>query len=94
MARVSIEGVAAAKSLLKNLVQEEIREIETTLASEIRKRTPIDSGRARRGWQKRNKEVRNDVPYIRRLENGYSSQARNGFTNQAVTATVNKRKTK
>ena len=93
MARISVEGVAAAKRMLQNLVREEIRELEDTLVSEIRKRTPIDQGRARRGWQKRTKEVRNDVPYIRRLENGYSRQAPKGFTQQAVRATVNKRKT-
>lgn len=94
MARITVEGVAKAKAMLKKVVDDELDALSTTLASEIRKRTPIDTGRARSGWQKRKDEVRNEVPYIRRLENGYSSQARRGFTQQAVTATVNKRKTK
>lgn len=94
MQKITVEGVAAAKRMLRDVVQQEIVEIGDTLSSEIRRRTPIDTGRARRGWQNRKTEVRNDVPYIRRLENGYSSQARQGFTQQAVRATVNKRKTK
>lgn len=89
---VSVEGVAQAKAMLRKLVQDEITEIEETYKSEVRRRTPIDTGRARRGWQSRNKEISNSVPYIRRLENGYSKQAPRGFVNQAVNATVNKRK--
>ena len=50
------------------------------------------NGRARNGWKERTSgrdlEVRNTVDYIERLEKGYSSQARNGFTQQAITTAV------
>lgn len=94
MQRVTVEGVAAAKAMLDRVIKDEIQGIKDDLSSEIRRRTPIDSGRARAGWQQRKSEVRNEVPYIRRLENGWSKQAPRGFTKQAVNATVNKRKTK
>ena len=94
MPKITVEGVAAAKAMLNKVIDQEIDALSTTLASEIRKRTPIDQGRARAGWQKRKDEVRNEVPYIRRLENGWSKQAPRGFTKQAVNATINKRKTK
>ena len=55
-------------------------------------RTPIDTGRARRGWQQRQtgtqKILDNQVPYIERLERGWSKQAPNGFVNQAIQATI------
>lgn len=92
--RITVEGVSEMKRALQRLIDDEIEALGEEYTSQVRRRTPIDTGRARRGWQKRTKEIRNDVPYIRRLENGYSSQARNGFVNQAVTATINKRKTR
>lgn len=92
--RITVEGVSEMKRALQRLIDDEIEALGDEYQSQVRRRTPIDTGRARRGWQKRTKEIRNEVPYIRRLENGYSSQARNGFVNQAVTATINKRKTR
>jgi L-arabinose isomerase len=91
---MTVEGVSELKKLLKKIADEEIEAIGDEYQSQVRRRTPIDTGRARRGWQKRTKEIRNEVPYIRRLENGYSAQAPRGFVKQSVTATINKRKTK
>lgn len=63
------------------------------LADNLVKRTPIDSGRAKRGW-KRLKEfefngqaqtvIRNDVPYIGVLDKGTSKQAPNGIVEPSV----------
>lgn len=74
-------------------VQAAIRTVKADLMPEIQKevasRTPIDTGRARRGWQQRSQTmVKNDVPYIERLEKGYSRQAPNGFVNQGIRAAV------
>jgi hypothetical protein len=55
-------------------------------------RTPIDTGQARRGWQTRQNSVENRVPYIERLERGWSKQAPTGFVNQAISATIDKTK--
>lgn len=78
-------------------VEKELQALADTLQSEIKSRTPIDKGRARRGWQQRSQSsstsVENRVPYIERLEKGYSKQAPRGFVNQSIKATINKRKT-
>jgi len=54
--------------------------------------TPIDQGRARRGWRKekrfRQTQVVNRVPYIDALEDGHSKQAPNGITGPAVRETL------
>ena len=79
-------------------IEQELEALQDTYQIEVRKRTPIDQGRARRGWQKRtqgsNRQVRNEVPYIERLEGGYSKQAPRGFVNQALKATINQRNRK
>ncbi len=70
--------------------------VATTFKSQVVPRTPIDTGRARRGWQQRQmgrqQIIENQVPYIERLERGYSRQAPRGFVKQAMTATINKTK--
>jgi len=80
---------------LEPLIEKELTALQNTYETEVKKRTPIDTGRARRGWQKRtqggSKQVRNEVPYIERLEDGYSKQAPRGFVNQALKATINQR---
>lgn len=54
--------------------------------------TPIDKGRARRGWRKektfRQTKVVNRVPYINELENGRSKQAPNGILTPAIRKTL------
>lgn len=71
-------------------------DLMTNVRTEVTARTPIDTGRARRGWQSRtsavSKSVVNNVPYIGALERGRSKQAPNGFVKQAMTAAVNKTK--
>jgi len=55
-------------------------------------KTPYKLGRASAGWNKKsNDTVQNKVPYISRLENGYSKkQAPKGFVKQAVNKTIRK----
>lgn len=77
-------SLEADQTRLKNLVND----LMTEVRSQVSVRTPIDTGRARRGWQKRNNVVENQVPYIVRLENGYSRQAPNGFVTQGITAAI------
>lgn len=60
-----------------------------------RQKTPIDQGRARRGWrlEKRFREQRivNRVPYIVPLENGHSKQAPNGILGPTIREISNRR---
>ena len=57
-----------------------------------RRLTPIDQGKARRGWRKeksfRQTSVVNRVPYIDALENGHSKQAPNGITRPTLRETL------
>jgi len=92
--KIQVEGIDKIDLFLKDVVDDIQEEVLTTLQSEIKKRTPIDTGQARRGWKKRTDSVRNDVPYIGRLERGYSRQAPKGFTKQAIRATIAKRKSR
>jgi hypothetical protein len=65
-----------------------VREISDDLHKEIKSRTPIDTGKARRGWKQKhrrnNSTVSNKVKYIQPLEDGHSKQAPKGFVNQSV----------
>jgi hypothetical protein len=47
--------------------------------------TPIKSGNARRGWTKGLKEIKNQVPYIGKLEAGASRQAPKGIIGPTLT---------
>jgi hypothetical protein len=95
---VTVTGIIAALQTIDKIVEQEKTALQDIYISEVRSRTPIDKGRARRGWQKRSqgkdKIISNKVPYIGRLEDGYSRQASKGFTQQAKTATLNKRKSR
>lgn len=91
---VEIKGVQGAVSMLKTTLQKELDSLASDLLVEIKQRTPIKTGEARRGWKKNKQQVSNRVPYIEQLERGRSRQAPDGFVRQAVTATVNKSKTR
>lgn len=79
---MSLQSVRAAVNTFKNDLMPEIQR-------EVASRTPIDTGRARRGWQQRGQSVvKNEVPYIGRLEKGYSRQAPNGFVKQGIGAAI------
>lgn len=77
-------------------LERDIDQVQSFILEEFRRqvipRTPIDTGQARRGWQTRQSSVENRVPYIERLEGGWSKQAPRGFVNQAISATINKTK--
>lgn len=93
---IDLQGDAAMMQKLKAEIDQFSTFVADTFKSEVVPRTPIDTGRARRGWQQRQlgsqQIIENQVPYIERLERGYSKQAPRGFVKQAVTATINKTK--
>jgi len=53
-----------------------------------RRKTPIQSGNARRGWKQTGRgkrtQVENRVPYIGRLDQGYSRQAPKGIVDPTI----------
>lgn len=72
------------------------RDLALEFKNQVVPRTPIDKGRARAGWKQRNiatqQIIENQVPYIERLEKGYSKQAPRGFVKQAIGAAIQKQK--
>ena len=93
---IDLKGDAQILARLRQEIDQFSQFVADTFRSEVVPRTPIDTGRARRGWQQRQlgrqQIIENQVPYIDRLERGYSRQAPRGFVRQAMTATINKTK--
>ena len=80
---------------LDKTVSRIIREVSDDLTKELRSRTPIDTGNARRGWKNRpgrkQATISNKVDYITYadedgigLEEGLSKQAPRGFVKQSI----------
>lgn len=74
MLKVEFVGAGSAiKSLQQQLVSETAK-LAQTVYTEVRNRTPVDTGRARSGWTKQNKPngfvVQNTVPYVPVLDKG------------------------
>lgn len=74
MFRVKFTGLGTATSGLKSVMRSEIQRLADAVYTEVRQRTPVDTGRAKAGW---NKNVRSDsftvsnaVPYIEVLDKG------------------------
>lgn len=53
-------------------------------------KTPVDTGQARRGWQRKKKGVLNNVEHVAYLEDGHSKQAPSGIA-RPVIKEINKR---
>jgi hypothetical protein len=88
---VSISGSSNSLKDLTDIKDKVITRLATVVSQELKSRTPIKSGNARRGWRESrsaDKTVENTVPYISRLESGYSRQAPRGFVKQSVAAAV------
>ena len=80
---------------LSNDVEQMVRQISQDLFDTVKRFTPVRSGRAKRSWRIRKErkysyEVSNRVPYIDRLDQGYSKQARGGITRPATTEVLNR----
>lgn len=86
--KVQVIGDTSAPGL-KAAVDRVIADLVPEVQDQIKRRTPIKTGQARRGWQTRQSTIENKVPYIERLEKGYSRQAPNGFVRQGITAAIN-----
>ena len=78
-------------------VSDTVRQVSRDLFAEVKRFTPVKSGRARKGWKFKQKNklhyrIANKVPYINRLDEGYSKQAPNGIVRPAVQEVARKTK--
>ena len=92
-----------ATSGLKKSIDQAVRLIATDLHKALRNKfgkiTPVRSGRARDSWKLRKKsksnyEVSNKVPYIERLDAGYSKQAPKGMTRPSLREVLSKNRSR
>lgn len=88
MLRASVKTSPSLRRKLNQAVDEGVEDIMEEYIDIARPLTPKDQGRARRAWhvegRGRNTEAVNDVPYARRLDEGYSKQAPRGMTKPAL----------
>lgn len=84
--KVTVKGSIDLNGMIKKIVDQ----ITDDLTSELKMRTPVDTGRARDGWiQNKGRGVNNitnSVPYIEELDKGHSDQAPDGIVNPAIEA--------
>lgn len=74
MFKVTVIGLSNLSKQLDNNLRSEVKRLADSLFTEVRDRTPVDTGTARSGWKKKvsdkNFEITNNVPYIGILDKG------------------------
>jgi hypothetical protein len=74
MFTVRFSGSQAAKSSLASAVRSEVQRLAAHVFTEVKQRTPVDTGHAKAGWKKNVKAdgftVSNAVPYVEVLDKG------------------------
>lgn len=103
---VSLTGVGIA-TILKRVRAKEARSLANTVFRGVKDRTPVDTGRAKRGWaiarQGRGYLIYNNVPYIGILDKGRhmtrrgmrgSTQAPKGMTKPTLASLSRKSRTR
>jgi len=94
--KIRVLGIDSAIKFMGTTSKDLVDATATLVQQTARSKTPIKSGRARRNWNKSTSRqgfrVENNVPYIGRLEEGYSKQAPQGIIGPTLREL--KRKTK
>jgi hypothetical protein len=68
----------------KGKILKGIERMEEDVHRDLQSGTPVDTGRARRGWTRTSEGSENRVPYINALDDGHSKQAPNGIVKPAL----------
>lgn len=72
--KIEFTNLSDTRRFLDQELRSEIKSLANTVFQEVRKRTPVDTGQAQRGWTNRvqntNFEIANNVPYIGILDKG------------------------
>jgi len=98
MIQLRVSSVGKTSKAMKKFIADEIDVFTDQLLKNLKStrpakpgsgKTPYKSGRASRGWNKQNNTIKNTVPYINRLDQGYSKeQAPRGFVKQSINKTI------
>jgi hypothetical protein len=88
---IKVSGVSKVLSEIstarKSMNGSEKRRILEHTVKALAATTPVDTGRARDGWNVTNRGIENPVPYVSELNEGSSQQAPAYFIEKAVLAT-------
>ena len=88
--------VSSTKTTIDELnkdIEKFIDGFTNTLQSNLKRETQKLTGRPSRGWNKpQNDTVSNTVPYINRLDEGWSRQKPRGFVKQTIRKTIRQSK--
>lgn len=72
--KVEITGLDRVRSNVNRTLGSEVRRLSDAVFKEVRANTPVDTGRARKGWRRqvsdRSFEITNAVPYVPVLDQG------------------------
>ncbi|MFO7482451.1 hypothetical protein [Oceanibaculum nanhaiense] len=82
--RLTVTGIEETGTALEAEIAETRDRLAASLLAELRAATPVETGRAREGWHLTETGIRNDVPYVGRLNAGSSRQAPAGFVEAAI----------
>lgn len=82
--RLTVTGLDKTEADLEAAIAETRDRLAVSLLTELRAATPVGTGRARDGWHLTETGLRNDVPYVERLNAGSSRQAPAGFVETAI----------
>lgn len=82
--RLTVTGLDETEADLETAITDTRDRLAVTVLEELRAATPVETGRAREGWHMTETGIRNDVPYVGRLNAGSSRQAPAGFVEAAI----------
>jgi hypothetical protein len=95
--KIDFIGQASTDRYLQNQLRSEVKRLGDEVFAEVKKNTPVDTGRARAGWRKSTQDIaftiENSVPYIGVLDKGRhmtnrgmrgSKQAPKGIVNPSL----------
>lgn len=89
MISIAVSSPQTTIDELNKDIEKVIDKFTNNLQTNLKKETPKLTGRASRGWNKKGKDtVENKVPYINRLDQGWSKQKPKGFVKQTVRKTI------
>lgn len=82
--KLTVTGVGNDVSNLNEELAKFVKAVADDVYTFSKANTPVRSGNARKNWtektSKSNFEIKNTVPYIERLDKGWSKKAPNGIT--------------
>ena len=86
------KDIEKAGKNINDVLNSSVKKIAVDTESNLKQITPVDTGRARSGWNtvevNKGYKISNNVPYINKLNNGYSKKAPANFVQISIKRAV------